>query len=114
MARWCVLLPLLAVVVAVPLASLRAAKSTPAPFVKLRPGLWRSNNDFSFVPPPALPVPVAVWLVEGKSSWTLIDLGAAVPAYAPGFKAALQERLVASKKPLGLVLCKRFSRCVVD
>ena len=109
MARWALLLPVLFAIVAIPLASQRGAKTTPAPFIEIRPGLWRSNNDFSFVPPPALPVPVAVWLVEGKSSWVLIDTGAAVPAYAPGFKSAMQERLTASKKPLGLVLCKSLT-----
>ena len=106
MARWALLLPVLFAIVAIPFATQRAAKLTPAPFVELRPGLLRSNNDFSFVPPPALPVPVAVWLVEGKSSWVLIDSGAAVPAYAPGFKRALHEQLIASKKRLGLVLCE--------
>lgn len=38
MARWALLLPILFAIVAIPFATQRAAKLTPAPFVELRPG----------------------------------------------------------------------------
>lgn len=108
MPRLAALVPLLIVVAAVPLALFRRVTPTPAPFVELRPGLWRSRSDFNFFPPPALPTPVAAWLVEGKSSWVLIDAGVNTEAYAPGFKAALQEHIAVSSKKLGAVLRKHY------
>ncbi|DBB15313.1 TPA: hypothetical protein ACH3X3_003566 [Trebouxia sp. C0006] len=73
-------------------------------FVEVRPQLWRYNGEFAFIPSPAQRTPVAVWLVEVKSSWILIDTGAASPEYKDPFLAALKRKLSSSISPLLLIL----------
>lgn len=85
-------------------ASLSSAPSTE--FVEVRPQLWRYNGEFAFIPSPAQRTPVAVWLVEVKSSWILIDTGAASPEYKDPFLAALKRKLSSSSSALRLILCK--------
>ena len=75
-------------------------------FVEVRPQLWRYNGEFAFIPSPAQRTPVAVWLVEVKSSWILIDTGAASPEYKDPFLAALKRKLSSSSSPLRLILRK--------
>lgn len=75
-------------------------------FVEVRPQLWRYNGEFAFIPSPAQRTPVAVWLVEVKSSWILIDTGAASPEYKDPFLAALKRKLSSSISPLLLILRK--------
>lgn len=78
-------------------------------FVEVRPNLWRYNGEFAFLPSPAARTPVAVWLVEVKSSWILIDTGAASPEYRESFLEALKNQLNSLKNPLRLVLRKSTS-----
>ena len=75
-------------------------------FVEVRPKLWRYNGEFAFLPSPAARTPVAVWLVEVKSSLILIDTGAASPEYREPFLEALKKQLNSLKKPLRMVLRK--------
>ena len=78
-------------------------------FVEVRPKLWRYNGEFAFLPSPAARTPVAVWLVEVKSSWVLIDTGAASPEYREPFLEALKNHLDSFTNPLRLVLRKSTS-----
>ena len=74
-------------------------------FVEVRPKLWRYNREFAFLPSPAARTPVAVWLVEVKSSLILIDTGAASPEYRVPFLEALKSHLNSLEAPLRTVLC---------
>lgn len=87
---------------AVHAAALSSAPSND--FVEVRPQLWRYNGEFAFIPSPAQRTPVAVWLVEAKSSWILIDTGAASPEYKDPFLAALKRKLSSSSSPFRLIL----------
>ena len=87
---------------AVHVAPLSSAPSNE--FVEVRPQLWRYNGEFAFIPSPAQRTPVAVWLVEAKSSWILIDTGAASPVYKDPFLAALKRKLSFLSSPLRLIL----------
>ncbi len=89
---------------AVHAASLSSAPSNE--FVEVRPQLWRYSGEFAFLPSPAQRTPVAVWLVEVKSSWILIDTGAASPEYKDPFLAALKRKLSSSSSPLRPILRK--------
>lgn len=73
-------------------------------FVEVRPQLWRYNGEFAFLPSPAARSPVAVWLVEVKSSWILIDAGASSPEYREPFFTALKQKLSSSSSVLRLLL----------
>lgn len=94
------------------LSLLAVAAMSTAPsntFVEVRPKLWRYNGEFAFLPSPAARTPVAVWLIEVKSSWILIDTGAASPEYREPFLEALKNQLNSFKNPLRLVLRKSTS-----
>ena len=79
-------------------------------FVEVRPQLWRYNGEFAFLPSPAARSPVAVWLVEVKSSWILIDAGASSPEYREPFFTALKQKLSSSSSVLRLLLRKSRSQ----
>lgn len=88
---------------------LAVAASSTAPsntFVEVCPKLWRYNGEFAFLPSPAARTPVAVWLVEVKSSWILIDTGAASPEYREPFLEALRNQLNSFRNPLRLIMRK--------
>lgn len=75
-------------------------------FQEMRPKLWRYNGEFAFIPSPAARTPVAVWLLEIKSAWVLIDAGAASPEYSEPFLKALKQKLSSSNNPLRLIMRK--------
>lgn len=101
-------------VLAVSLRAVTTLSTAPSDtFVQVRPKLWRYNGEFAFLPSPAVRTPVAVWLVEAKSSLILIDTGAASPEYREPFLEALKKQLSSLKNPLRLVLCK-LTRAVLS
>ena len=103
--RWAVLLSVF--FAAASFCCVKALSTAPShEFQEVRPKLWRYNGEFAFIPSPAARTPVAVWLIEVKSAWIMIDAGAASPEYSEPFLKALKQKLSTSNNPLRLIMRK--------